>query len=147
MAPAQRLIVVLATVLAWTMAASPAQPSAATRPGPSPVLYGITIDEVGHLEEIVGSLATLPYRPTTRVYFDAQQPAQYYAPALAQIHSVSGVMGELLDSSDEKSISPTTSPRTTAATVRRSSRRCSSPSSTSRRRSPTAWTTSFSPTT
>lgn len=105
MAPAQRLIVVLATVLAWIMAASPAQPSAATRPGPSPVLYGITIDEVGHLEEIVGSLATLPYRPTTRVYFDAQQPAQYYAPALAQIHGVSGVMGELLDSSEEKAIS------------------------------------------
>jgi hypothetical protein len=33
------------------------------------------------------------------------EPASYYAQPLAQIHRASGVMGELLDSSDEKSIS------------------------------------------
>jgi hypothetical protein len=71
----------------------------------SPPVYGVTIDELGHLQEIVGSLAALPYRPTTRVYFDKREPASYYAQALAQIHPVSGVMGELLDSSDERSIS------------------------------------------
>jgi hypothetical protein len=58
----QRLIVVLATVLAWSMAASPAQPSAATLASPSPALYGVTINEVGHLEEIVGSLAAFAQR-------------------------------------------------------------------------------------
>jgi hypothetical protein len=68
-------------------------------------LYGVTIDEIGHLDEIVGSLSALPARPTTRVYFDSHEPASYYAPALAQIHRVSGVMGELLDSSDERSTS------------------------------------------
>ncbi|MGO9487470.1 MAG: hypothetical protein ACLQBB_00400, partial [Solirubrobacteraceae bacterium] len=47
----------------------------------------------------------LPRRPTARVYFDVHEPAGYYLPALGQIHAVSSVMGELLDSSDEKAIS------------------------------------------
>src|ERR1700733_9160761 len=94
------LLACLAVVLVGTASAQ-----AATGNGSPAPIYGVTIDEVTGLQEIVGSLSALPYRPTTRVYFDAHEPASYYAQPLAQIHRVSGVMGELLDSSDEKSIS------------------------------------------
>jgi hypothetical protein len=75
-------------------------PAAADSP-----LYGVTIDEISHLDELEASLGELPQRPTTRVYFDVHEPASYYAPALTSLDGVSAVMGELLDSSDEKSIS------------------------------------------
>src|SRR5277367_3150473 len=68
-------------------------------------LYGLTIDRIAKPALIAQALAALPQRPTTRVYFEPRRPPSYYRAALAQIHAVSGVMGELLDSSDEKSIS------------------------------------------
>jgi hypothetical protein len=101
--PAGRSSCVLAASIALAMLALPLSAGAAP-PRAAPV-YGVTIDEIGHLDEIVSSLAALPRRPTTRVYFDSHEPASYYVQALAQIHRVSGVMGELLDSSDERSIS------------------------------------------
>lgn len=67
-------------------------------------LYGVTVDEVQQLQAITASLAELPRRATTRVYFDVHEPARYYLNAVQSIHSVSGVMGELLDSSDEQAI-------------------------------------------
>jgi hypothetical protein len=78
--------------------------SAATDGVASP-LYGVTLDRVPHAEKLAGALARLPQRPTTRVYFDTHERASYYMPALTQIHPVSAVMGELLDSSQEKAIS------------------------------------------
>src|SRR4051812_27476626 len=72
--------------------------------GASP-LYGVTIDKIAKTPRIVEALGALPERPTTRVYLEPHRDASYYASALAQIHTVGGVMGELLDSSDEKSLS------------------------------------------
>jgi hypothetical protein len=80
--------------------ASAAVPATADAP-----LYGVTVEKIARLESVIGSLGALPERPTTRVYFDVREPASYYAPAVAQIDGASAVMGELLDSSDEKSIS------------------------------------------
>ncbi|HXB15050.1 MAG TPA: hypothetical protein VNV44_04830 [Solirubrobacteraceae bacterium] len=74
------------------------------RAGAEP-LYGVTIDRISKASRIAQALTALPERATTRVYFEPHQPASYYATALAQIHAVSGVMGELLDSSDETSLS------------------------------------------
>jgi hypothetical protein len=68
-------------------------------------LYGVTIDRISKASRIAQALAALPERPTTRVYFEPRQPASYYSTAVAQIHAVSAVMGELLDSSDETSLS------------------------------------------
>jgi hypothetical protein len=68
-------------------------------------LWGVTVDDISRLHELTDGLAALPDRPTTRVYFDVREPAQYYAAAVEQIDRVGSVMGELLDSSDEKSIS------------------------------------------
>jgi hypothetical protein len=67
-------------------------------------LFGVTVDEIAQLQSITASLAALPRRASTRVYFDVREPAGYYARAVQAIHEVSGVMGELLDSSDETSI-------------------------------------------
>jgi hypothetical protein len=72
---------------------------------PGGPLFGVTVDDVARVEALARSLAALPRRPTTRLYFNVHEPAAYYAQPAAQIHAVSAVMGELLDSSDEKAIS------------------------------------------
>lgn len=68
-------------------------------------LYGVTVDKITRSQDLTSSLAALPVRPTTRVYFDVHEPPSYYAQAIDEIGPVSDVMGELLDSSDEKRIS------------------------------------------
>jgi hypothetical protein len=80
--------------------------AAVASPAPAP-LFGVTVDDIAHLPSITRSLAALPRRASTRVVFDVRQPAPYYVHAVQAIHSVSGVMGELLDSSEEQSISST----------------------------------------
>ena len=90
--------------LALAAAVLATAPARAAVPAP---LYGVTLDKVKPLKQIVPALQALPVKPTVRVYFDTHEPASYYAPALAQIHPAGYVMGELLDSSDEKAISVT----------------------------------------
>jgi hypothetical protein len=68
-------------------------------------LYGVTLDRVSKPARIAAALAALPRRATVRVYFEAHRPASAYASALAQLDAAGDVMGELLDSSDERSIS------------------------------------------
>jgi len=96
-----RIVLLLLLLLLLALAAWPAAAPAA---GDAP-LYGVTVDRITHLEETTAALAALPFRPTTRVYFSVGEPASYYTQALAHIDPVSAVMGELLDSSDEQSIS------------------------------------------
>jgi hypothetical protein len=61
-------------------------------------LYGVTIDGIEPLDDIVASLQKLAHRPTTRVVFDENVPASAYTAAVKRIHAVSAVMGEILDS-------------------------------------------------
>ena len=75
-------------------------------------LYGVTVDDIANLSEIVAGAPALGHMPITRVYFDVKEPAGYYAAAVRAIQPVSYVMGELLDSSDSRHI-------TTAAYGRR----------------------------
>jgi hypothetical protein len=83
------------------LAAACASAAAAQTP-----LYGVTVDRIPHhVSKLTRALAALPRRATTRLYFEVNAPASAYLPALEQIHPVSAVMGELLDSSDERSIS------------------------------------------
>ena len=74
------------------------------RPLPSP-LYGDTVDDVSNIASTVAGLQNLPQAPTTRLYFDVGEPASYYTAAVNALRPVSYIMGELLDSSDETSIS------------------------------------------
>lgn len=73
-------------------------PAVAPAPLPHP-LYGVTVDSIQRLPAIVESLTNLSRRPTARVVFDDGMQPNYYARALAQIHPVSYVMGEIVDSS------------------------------------------------
>jgi hypothetical protein len=65
----------------------------------------VTIDSITGIAKVVAAEKSLPERPTTRVYFSVSEPASYYASAVPLLHTVSQVMGELLDSSDATSIS------------------------------------------
>jgi hypothetical protein len=77
--------------------------TAPDRPLPSP-LYGVTVDDVSRTARTVAGLQNLPETPTTRLYFDTSEPAGYYTAAVNALRPVSYLMGELLDSSDEKGI-------------------------------------------
>ncbi len=69
------------------------------------MIYGVTIDSVEKLPEIIKSLKSLKIKPTTRIVFDEKIAASHYANAAEQIHKVSYIMGELLDSFYAKNIS------------------------------------------
>jgi hypothetical protein len=100
MRPSVRLARVLACMCVAAPLLTGASPASAGEP-----LYGVTLDQIAHPERLAEMLAALSERPTTRVYLDRREPASYYRAALLQIHRVSGVMGELLDSSDEAGVS------------------------------------------
>jgi hypothetical protein len=78
--------------------------SAAHARMPGSPLYGTTVDDVAHLRQIVDGLRQLPRMPTTRIYFDVNEPAKYYEAPVSQLRPVSYLMGELLDSADETRI-------------------------------------------
>ena len=96
---------------AWAVAAttSSCPTPAVIVPPPTPTLagtvYGVTIDSIDSLADIVTSLKNLSHKPTTRIVFDEGTSSSYYSAAAAQIHAVSFVMGEILDSFYVKSIS------------------------------------------
>ncbi len=78
--------------------------------GPEPAapperIWGVTVDRIDHVRAVVESLRKLPARPMTRVVFDESVPPREYRDAVAEIHAVSAVMGELLDSSAMKEMS------------------------------------------
>lgn len=94
----------LAVALAVTLlTAQPAGPRAVRRALPR-VLSGVTADDVSAPGRLAASFRHLPVRPVTRLYFDVRQPPAAYAAAVRALHPVSYLMGELLDSSDERSI-------------------------------------------
>jgi hypothetical protein len=70
---------------------------------PSPI-FGVTVDSVANLAQIVQGAQSLPDIPTTRIYFDVREPASYYAALVDALQPRSYLMGELLDSSDERRI-------------------------------------------
>lgn len=77
-------------------------------PAPEPVtqMYGVTVDSVANINDVVNSLKALSKKPTTRIVFDEGMAASYYASPAQKIHNVSYVMGELLDSFYVKSVTP-----------------------------------------
>jgi hypothetical protein len=61
-------------------------------------VYGLTLDNVSGLSNIISSLSGLCKKPTTRIVFDEWVAARYYQNPVNQIHTVSFIMGEILDS-------------------------------------------------
>src|SRR6202008_3782226 len=95
------LFVLLLVGAVMIPASRPSAATASTSATRAP-LYGVTVDDITGLSRIIADEAPLPDRATTRVYIDTTEPASYYASAVARLHAGSGVMGELLDSSDEE---------------------------------------------
>jgi len=77
-------------------------PPTGMRPLPDP-LYGVTVDDVANVANIVASSQNLARKPTTRIVFDENVKASYYTTAVSQLQPVSYLMGEILDSSYVKS--------------------------------------------
>lgn len=61
-------------------------------------MYGITIDAVSNLNNIITTISNHRYRMTTRIVFDEWMPAANYSTAVNRLDSVCVIMGELLDS-------------------------------------------------
>ena len=98
----------LPLVVALTAAptGSPAPATAATPATTAGPLYGMTVNTVRGIAKVVAFDRSLPVRPTTRIYFNSAEPASAYAPAVTQLHPVSQVMGELLDSGEAAAMTP-----------------------------------------
>jgi hypothetical protein len=75
-----------------------------TGPGGIDRIWGVTVDDITQIDAIVESLAALPQKPTVRVVFDKEQTPADYADAVAKLHAVAFVMGEIVDSSDVAAI-------------------------------------------
>jgi len=61
-------------------------------------VYGVTVDRLDGLEKTLEALRTLGRKPTVRIVFDEDMPAEHYREAAGKIHEVAFVMGEILDS-------------------------------------------------
>lgn len=81
----------------FTAAATTPPPTTGMRALPDP-LYGVTVDDVSNVANIVASSKSLAHTPTTRIVFDDGVAASSYVSAVNQIQPVSYIMGELLDS-------------------------------------------------
>jgi hypothetical protein len=88
---------------------APAGPTTRAGQRPLPAVFaGVTADDVSAVAQLAASERHLSRMPVTRVYLDPRQPPAAYAAAIAALHPVSYLMGELLDSADETSISTAT---------------------------------------
>jgi hypothetical protein len=70
------------------------------RPSVPPRIYGVTVDDVTELGEIVASLAHLPSRPAVRIAFDPGGGPASYQRAVAAIGKVADLLAEPVDSSE-----------------------------------------------
>lgn len=77
-------------------------PTTGMRALPDP-LYGVTVDDVSNVANIVASSKALMHTPITRIVFDDGVAASNYTSAVNQLQPVSYIMGELLDSEGLKS--------------------------------------------
>jgi hypothetical protein len=68
-------------------------------------LYGLTLTDVSDIDGIVTLLKVLPRRTTVRIVFDGGRRASDYRRAIQAIHPYADIMGQVLDSSEMKSMS------------------------------------------
>lgn len=61
-------------------------------------VFGVTIDDISNASAIKDSLSSLARRPFARIVFDEYVPPSFYKSTVANLHTVAGIMGEILDS-------------------------------------------------
>jgi hypothetical protein len=79
-------------------------PASAAEP-PADRIYGVTIDNIEHVDEILPSLRRLHQRVMARIVFDLNKSARDYLPAVIKISQVADISGELVDSYEMKGLS------------------------------------------
>jgi hypothetical protein len=97
-------MIVAGVISTGAVTLSPHAASATPRVLPPGPVYGVTIDDIGNISRVVSAAEAMPYMSTTRVYLDPGEPASYYKSALQHLAPHAYVMGEILDSSDMKSM-------------------------------------------
>jgi hypothetical protein len=96
---------VVAGALATSSPATPLRSAAGAPAPPSTPLFGVTVNEVRRVQETAAELRALPERATVRVYLDEREAVSYYEAPVAELAGAGAVMGELLDSSEERAVS------------------------------------------
>lgn len=84
-----------ATAAVATACSAPAHPIKTQQ-----FFYGVTVDDVTNLTQIVASLARLPVRPFVRIPFDPGVSPAAYQQAINAIAKVASIMAEPVDSSE-----------------------------------------------
>ncbi|HLJ98945.1 MAG TPA: hypothetical protein VKU39_03445, partial [Streptosporangiaceae bacterium] len=69
------------------------------RPTPAVLRYGVTIDDITSMPQIVPSLSHLPRRPSVRIVFDPGVAPAGYRDAVDRIARVGDILAEPVDSS------------------------------------------------
>jgi hypothetical protein len=69
-------------------------------------VYGVTVDNVSRLPQVVASLDHLPARPVVRITFDPGMGPAAYRPAVDAIARVAGIMAQPVDSSEVTGYTP-----------------------------------------
>lgn len=68
------------------------------RPYSGDKIFGVTIDSIENLPQIISSLKKFKLKPTVRIVFDEKLEPSFYANAISEISKVAFIMGELVDS-------------------------------------------------
>ncbi|WP_153306603.1 hypothetical protein [Desulfogranum japonicum] len=61
-------------------------------------VFGVTVDDISNISEIRDALLSFTIRPYARIVFDEYVSPSYYKETVQDLHSVAGIMGEILDS-------------------------------------------------
>jgi len=69
-------------------------------------IYGVTIDSIDNLEDIIASLRGFSKRTTARIVFDPGVDPRYYSDAVEGISKQADVMGEIVDSINLEKFTP-----------------------------------------
>lgn len=84
----------MSLALALLLAASAAH----NHPNLTDRVWGMTVDDLSHVDPVVSGLSQFKVRPTARLVFDPSGSPDYYRQAVTRIHDVANVMGEPVDS-------------------------------------------------
>lgn len=79
---------------------------AAAPQAPAVLRYGVTIDDITNMAQILPSLSHLPHRPSVRLVFDPGLAPAHYRDAVDRVAQVGDILAEPVDSSEVAGYTP-----------------------------------------
>lgn len=76
----------------------------ASKPAPSRLMYGVTLDDVSRVDRVAAILDRLGRRVTVRIVFDEGQPPSAYRYAVNRLAPRADIVGQILDSSAMRTV-------------------------------------------